>query len=97
MSWYVVFQLEGDANTLVPSAYVLPVYLRYGYWPVRRLHMKFVRGGRRAWALARRWAVDGKWAEIVRVWLGLGNPPMPTRPSAFTWFVAQRTFIQRTS
>ena len=94
MAWYVVIQIdELDPSDLHPAPYIL----QFGYWPVRREQMEYVRGGRRAWALARRWAVDGKWAEIVRVWLGLGNPPMPTRPSAFTWFVAQRTFIQRTS
>ena len=68
MSWYVVFQLEGDANALVPSAAaVLRTYLRNGYWPVRRLQMNYVRGGRRAWALARAWAMEGRWAECMRV------------------------------
>ena len=36
--------------------------------------MKFVRGGRRAWALARRWDVDGRWAECMRVANGQHNP-----------------------
>ena len=58
MSWYVVFQVESNDDFLPPDP---EPGLRFGQW------LKFVRGGRRAWALARRWAVDGRWAECMRV------------------------------
>ena len=48
MSWYVVFQVEGNANFLVPSDLHPAPYFQFGYWPVRNLHMKVVRGGQRA-------------------------------------------------
>ena len=66
MSWYVVFQVEGNDQFLAfphdPARWCWS-----GYWPVTHPQMQTVRGGRRAWALARRWAVDGRWAECMRV------------------------------
>ena len=66
MAWYVVCQVEGNDNFLVfpPDP---ATWLRFGYWPCTHPQMQTVRGGRRAWALARRWAVDGRWAECMRV------------------------------
>ena len=64
MAWYVVFEI----GELVPSdLHTAPYILQFGYWPVRREQMEYVRGGRRAWALARRWAVDGRWGRCMRV------------------------------
>ena len=42
-AWYVVFQVEGNANFLVPSDLHPAPYFQFGYWPVRNL-----RGGQRA-------------------------------------------------
>ena len=47
-AWYVVFQVEGNANFLVPSDLHPAPYFQFGYWPVRNLQMKVVRGGQRA-------------------------------------------------
>ena len=73
MSWYVVFQVEGNDQFLAfphdPARWCW-----FGYWPVTHPQMQTVRGGRRAWALARRWAVDGWWAECQRVAFGPHNP-----------------------
>ena len=101
MSWYVVFQVEGNANFLVPSDRHPAPYLQFGYWPVRNLHMKVVRGGRRAWALARRWAVDGRWAECMRVAYpdirAIRRQARHSLQCLQLYTIAHRTFIRRTS
>ena len=93
MSWYVVFQVESNDDFLPPDP---EPGLRFGQW------LKFVRGGRRACRLARRLAAGGGWVQCVRV----ANPQHNPHIRAIrTWrgqhcnrgYIAQRTFIQRTS
>ena len=92
MSWYVVFQVESNDDFLPPDP---EPGLRFGHW------LKFVRGGRRAWALARRWAVDGSWAECMRVaYPDIRAIRRQARHSlqCLQWYmIAHRTFIRRTS
>ena len=109
MFWYAVFQVEGNDNFLAFPHDPEPG-LRFGYWPVTHPQMQTVRGGRRAWALARRWAVDGRWAECMRVDLR-NNPdvcairiadavlegPLGQLTRIRALRIAQRAWIQRTS
>ena len=68
MSWYIVFQVDINESFLeFPSDLSPEPFISFGRAPVTHPQMQIVRGGRRAWALARRWAVDGRWAECMRV------------------------------
>ena len=68
MSWYIVFQVDINESFLeFPSALSPEPFISFGRPPVTHPQMQIVRGGRRAWALARRWAVDGRWGRCMRV------------------------------
>ena len=67
MSWYVVFQVEGNDHVFRFPHERRPLGCWFGTWPVTHPQMQTVRGERRAWALARRWAVDGRWGRCMRV------------------------------
>ena len=96
MVWYVVCQLEERPR---------PAHLRWQLSPFRQRQVKFMRGGRRAWALARAWAVEGKWVECDRIsnrsaleWLMVLKKPCTDiyGPSAHD-VLGQITLLQRTS
>ena len=69
MSWYIVFQVDINESFLeFPSDLSPEPFISFGrLTAVAHPQMQIVRGGRRAWALARRWAVDGRWGRCMRV------------------------------
>ena len=87
-AWYVVFQVEGNANFLVPSDLHPAPYFQFGYWPVRNLQMKVVRGGQRACTSATvgcGWEVGRGRASVAWSW----QPPNANK--AFSIYVVHST------